>query len=800
MDDLTNTKENFNISEVLSRYLNFWKWFVLCGVISLVAAFFYLRYTSKVYQTSVKIKILDNSKGGSPLPELSMMFLNNRVNLDNEMEILKSHRLIERVVADLDLNTSYYSVGNVINKELWEDVPFEVEWLGNADSSTENSIRFYLKLQEDGYFFGDKVNPSTSLCKYGQNYSIKGNKFVIKLNMDFEEIDENISYHVVRSISLDVVSRLSNAINVKVSGGSEVLILTLAGTNTSKSKDILNAIIEKFNEDGVEDRQLVSQRTIDFVNERFVYLSYELDSIENKKETFKKTNDLSYLEADANYIASKKEFVETEYYAIQTQISLTTLIENTLKEDKDFSLLPSFGVDNEKINALISDYNNAALERAKLKASAGSENPLVKELTKRLSGIKKNILNSINVLQDQLTLKLNSTEKLKLKSTSVFRKIPEKEKILRAIERQQSIKESLYLFLLQKREEASVSKAITSPSIKVVDYAITNRSPISPKRNVIYTIALIIGLIIPFTVLYILFLLDTKIHGKQDFEKLSSKIPVVGEIPFIEEDNRIIKENDRSILAEAFRILRTNVNYLMPITEDSVCKVIYTSSSIKGEGKTFVSLNLALTYASLGKKTLILGADLRNPQIHKYFNMDKSGKGLSNFLYDTNTDWKSLINYSLLDNKYFDVLFAGSVPPNPAELLSNGRFEILLNLLRPEYDYIIVDTAPTILVTDTLLISKFADATVYITRANHTDKKLLTYSKDLDEKGKLKNMAYVINNVGGSNAYGYSYGYGYGYSYGYGYGYNYGYGYGYGEDKEKGKTSKFKKVLRKLKK
>ena len=789
MENIDTSNEEFNIGEIFFRYVVFWKWIFLCVIISLIAAFLYLRYTAKVYQTSAKIKILDDSKGGSPLPELSMMFPTNRVNLDNEMEILKSHRLIERVVADLDLNTAYYIVGNVIEIELWEKVPFKIEWQGNADSSKYNAIGFYLKLQEDGYFFGDEMNPSESLCKYGQNYSIRGNKFLVKLNMDSKEINENISYHVVLSKSSEVVGRLSKAINVEVSGKSEVLILTLKGTNMSKTEDILNTIIEKFNEDGVKDRQLVSQRTIDFVNERFVYLSYELDSIENKKESFKKTNDLSYLEADASQTAAKKGTAESEYFAIQTQLSLSNLIEETLKKDKGFSLLPLFGLENSKINALIEEYNRAVLQQSKLMVSAGEGNPVVLELTNQLAELKDNMLSSTDVLQEQLSVTLEKIDELKTEATQVFRKIPEKEKILRAIERQQAIKESLYIFLLQKREEASVSNAITTPSVKVVDYAITNGSPISPKRLFIYTNALIIGLVVPFGVVFLILLLDTKIHGKQDFEKYSSKIPVVAEIPFIQEDNRIITENDRSILAEAFRILRTNVIYLLPLDKGVTSKVIYTSSSIKGEGKTFVSLNLALTYASLGKKTLLLGADLRNPQIHKYFNMEKDRLGLSNFLYDVNVDWKTLVNPSLIDNEYFDVILAGAVPPNPAELLSNGRFEILLNLLKTEYDYIIVDTAPTILVTDTLLISQLADVTVYITRANHTHKNLLTYSKELDEKGKMKNMAYVINNADAGNAYGYSYGYGYGY--------NYGYGYGYGEDKENVKTSKFKRVFKK---
>ena len=334
--------------------------------------------------------------------------------------------------------------------------------------------------------------------------------------------------------------------------------------------------------------------------------------------------------------------------------------------------------------------------------------------------------------------------------------------------------------MLQKREEASVAKAITTPSLKVVDYAMTNHVPIAPKRGIIYFIALFIGLIIPFGIVYVIFLLDTKIHSKLDLERLSPNIPVVAEIPFIVEENRIITKNDRSVLAESFRILRTNINYLFPLKKAGECPVVYTCSSIKGEGKTFVSLNLALTFASMDKKVLLLGADLRNPQLHKYLKLNKNRVGLSNFLYDITTDWKNLINEKALNNEFLSIVFAGSVPPNPAELLSNGRFEELLNILKKHFDYIIVDTAPTILVTDTLLISQLADITVYVTRADHTDKKLLSYSKGLKEQGKLLNMSYVINNVGGEKGYGY--GYDYKYSYGYTYGYNYGYGYGYGEE------------------
>jgi capsular exopolysaccharide synthesis family protein len=285
--------------------------------------------------------------------------------------------------------------------------------------------------------------------------------------------------------------------------------------------------------------------------------------------------------------------------------------------------------------------------------------------------------------------------------------------------------------------------------------------------------------------------LDTKIHNKQDFDRLAPEIPVVAEIPFIQQDQQIIKSNDRSVLAEAFRMLSTNIAYLIPVKNKGECPIILTTSPIKGEGKTFVSVNLALTLSSMNKKVVLIGADLRNPQLHKYLNSNENQIGLSNYLHDIKTDWKSLINEKVFNNEFLNIIFAGSVTPNPAELLSNGRFEELLAILKKEYDYIIVDTAPTILVTDTFLISQLADLIVYVTQADFTDKKLLTYSLDLKMQGKLKNMAYVINNVGGSK------GYGYGYSYGYGYGYNYGYGYGYGdEDEIVPKKSKRSKLFR----
>ena len=787
--------EDVNIKDILFRYLQFWKWFLAVAILSLSVAYTYLRYASDIYQTTAKIKILDNSKGGMKLPsDVAALFSNSKVNLDNEMEVLKSHRLLELVSKNLNLCTSYYSVGNIKTTELWKNKPFKVIWLDSKDNINTKKIAFEVKLQSKGYKIISENSNSKQLFLFGQKNKINGQEFLLvlenrgsisKLN------DEN--FKVVRMPLDIVVENLSKTIQLASTGKlSEILSLVLTGENQDKSEAIINEIIDKFNQDGVSDRQLVSQRTIDFVNDRFVDLSSELDSIETQKKVFKTENNLSYLQEDAKIAVSKKTLSEGDYYALETQIALAKLLEDTLKKDGPFELLPSnIGIENANINSLISDYNKVVLDRGKLLVSAGVKNPMVVEYSDKIVELKENILTSIRVLQKQLAVTIKNVNSLKQENSNTFSNIPTEEKILRSIERQQTIKESLYLFLLQKREEASVAKAITSPSIKVVDYAMTNYTPIAPKRSIIYLAALLIGLLIPFGIVYTLFLLDTKIHSRLDFDRLSPNIPVVAEIPFINEDQRIITKNDRSVLAESFRILRTNINYLVPIKKEGECPVIYTCSSIKGEGKTFVSLNLALTLSSLDKKVLLVGADLRNPQLHKYLKINKNRIGLSNYLYDPTTDWKNLINEKVFNNEYLSIIFAGVVPPNPAELLSNGRFEELLNILKKQYDYIVVDTAPTILVTDTLLISQFADLTVYVTRADHTDKKLLTYSKGLKEQGKLVNVSYVINNVGGEKGYSY----GYKYSYGYTYGYNYGYGYGYGEDEENNNKSGVNKLF-----
>ena len=763
-----NTISEDNIKETILQYSIYWKWFVLGILICFSNTFFYLRYTNDIYQTSAKIQFLDITQSEKNFSGYSNSIVSgSSINLENEIGVLKSQRLFRRVVLALNLTTTYYFDGKTVSTELWRNCPFKVIWLNTQDSIHLKKVKFSIELEKDGYKIISEEKLSNQFFQFGQKNRVSEQSFILVL-ADNVVPKKSIKkqFTIIRTPLSVVTEDLLNSIKVVNNNNEgEFLSLELKGENKEKSEAIINTIIDEFSIDGVLDRQLISQSTIDFVNNRFVYFSSELDSIENRKLSYKKDNSLSFLPEDAKETVSRKSITESEYFGLKNQIELAKLLEEVLKNDEIFELLPSnIHTVNENINVLIADFNKTIFERYKILKSTGPKNPAVLALSDKLIALKKNILYSVKVLQNQLLVSINNVKLLKLENASLLSSIPAKEKTLRSIERELNSKEKLYVYMLKKREEAIVSKAITSPSIKVVDYAISSFKPLAPKKNIIYVITLFLGLLIPIFIIFIIQILDTKIHDKEDFDRLAPNIPIVAEIPFIQKDKRIIESNDRSILAEAFRMLSTNIAYLIPVKNKGECPIILTTSPIKGEGKTFVSVNLALTLSSMNKKVVLIGADLRNPQLHKYLNSNENQIGLSNYLHDIKTDWKSLINEKVFNNEFLNIIFAGLTAPNPAELISNGRFEELINILKKEFDYIIVDTAPTILVSDTLLISHLSDLTLYIINAENTEKKMLTYSIDLKNQGKLKNMAYIINNIGSSNSFDYNYGYDYGYN------------------------------------
>ncbi|MUU77884.1 GumC family protein [Winogradskyella endarachnes] len=758
------------IKREIRRYTHYWYWFVLGIIVALIGAFIYLRYTPKVYNASAKIKILNKTKG-LELPSSAFVFNRSNINLENEIEILKSYRIIENVVDRLDLTMRFYEEGNVLTTEIYR-LPFNItKTVSNDSIYVGSSYRIVVKPN------AFEVTPSSTskVLNFPNFDTTKSNH-----NLPFElslKSKNTIGAVVGKSyiVSLSSISAITNGLKNRIEVGvlganSDLLKLDFKSQSKSKNERVLNTLIDVFNEDGINDRQEVSRRTIDFIDERFTKLARELDSIEVDIKDYKQKNNLITLDSDAELGISQRTISEQELFEVERELMLSDLLKESIEKPEDKSgLLPAnIGLDNSSINGLLDNYNTLVFERENLlKTSAGENNPNVVLLESKLKDVKSNIFASIDSYSKQLEASKAQIARKNRKFSSQVYSLPAKEKAIVDITRQREIKQSLYLFLLQKREEAAINLAITEPSIKVVEYAISNGAPISPNTRSIYLMALLAGLIVPFGVLYVIQLLNTKVKDREDVQERNPKIPIVGELPKVKSDQLIFKNpEDNSVQAEAFRILSSNVDYILPVKEKGTGRVIFCTSTIKGEGKTYVSINLSLSLSSINRKVLLIGADLRNPQIHTHISEEKHKPGLSNYLHDVNYNWRDAIIKGFEKHPNHDIILSGSIPPNPAHLLTNGRFEKLLEEASKEYDYVVVDTAPTILVTDTMLISKLADATIYLVRANYTEKNLLNYSKELNESGKLKNIAYVLNSVDTNKSYGYGYNYGYNYGYG----------------------------------
>jgi len=771
--DRFEMEQDINLKEELRKYTSFWPWFVLGIMLAIVSSFLYLRYTPLTYQTSAKVRILDE-KEGLDLPTANTLFSQSKINLENEIEGIKSYPILEEVSNRLNLHANFYAVGHIKSSRLTE-FPFAFELKPSAESSEQTGM-YLIEFKSSGLeIFSPQLDSIINFDAYqtkGTNHDLP---FDIVWNESAVSSDVSESYRLELTPMSTSVNHLKEILSISAVGKqSEIISIGLQSENTEYAEFIINTLIEVYNQDGVDDRRLVHKRTIDFINERFVSLGYELDSIEFDKQSFKLENNLVDITADAGISLELRSKSDQELFQIENQIGLSELLIQTASSGADFSLYPSnIGLENGSINALIDDYNEQILTRKNLVQSGGENNPNVKNLTNTILEVRENILRSVAGYTAQLRQTKKQLQVQSRKYQKEVSSLPEKEKILRSIERSQEIQESLFLFLLQKREEAEVSYAVTEPSLKVVEYALSSELPIAPKRPVIILGALLLGLLIPFGILYVRFLLDTKVHQKKDLEAAIPGVSILGEIPEIEDEGEKIFSDptQRSVLAEASRILSSNTNYLLGAQKKEEGSVIVCTSTIKGEGKTFVALNLSLALASLNKKVLLIGADLRNPQVHNYVDLNKRAEGLSNYLHDASFDWKSAVLKSFKEHPSHEVLIAGNLPPNPVQLLTNGRLDQLLEEAKKTYDYILMDCAPTLLVTDTLLISHLADATVYLSRANHTEKELLEYPKQLIQDEKLKNVGFVLNGLGAGNSYGYGYGYKYGYNYGYGYGY-----------------------------
>lgn len=774
------------------RYLSFWPIFLISVIIFITSAYIYLRYAQYNYKSSSKIQILDKSQDSEmALPTSLTIFNRSMINLENEKGVLRSYRLVEKVVNSLDLNVRYFSVGTIKTSEDHKDQWFkdyELDFKIDTDS-IENNYRFEILTKTKGNFDVSMFLDDKSVGTFSfEQSSTRNSSHDLPFELDFNFFQQDLEKTLIIYPHTETVKKFQDGTNVvsDISNSSDQLIVSLNHSNKKISEDFVNKLIYEFDKDGIEDRQLEYKRTMDFVDSRSDFLESELEKIENRKLKFKQNNNLTNLEADASNMISEKLSYNSDLFSAESQRDLALLLKESLTEN-NFEYLPvNIGVENQNINIAISEYNSLIKERETFLITAGKNNSIVKNVEKQILKYLSTITNSIDNYIDNLETVIDNISKKESEFTSLYIKVPENEKILRSIERELNIKEALFLLLLQKREEAAINFAVIKPSIKVIDSAISSDRPISPDITYIYSSFLFIGFLLPFIFLYLWFYLDNKIHTKSQLEDIINKdIPIISEIPHIRNKSelfRLASPSSRNIISESIRMLIANLRFVFKFSDESdFGSVVLVTSSVKGEGKTLISSNISALLSSSVKKVLLIGADLRNPQIHKIISKDKSVQGLSDMIYKNDT--KNYKKYLLREDN-LDILLSGTIPPNPSEMLSSERFRDLIDSLKNEYDYIVIDSAPCLLVSDTFEISKLADLTLYVVRASYSSKELADFINENKRLNKLKNVNLILNSVGNSSAYGYKYGYQYGYRYGYKYGYNYGYGYGYSEDKD----------------
>lgn len=771
-------EKNDELKNEILRYFTFWHYYLAFTVASILLALVYLRYADYQYRSFAKIEIIDKAQDSEmALPTAMTIFNRSMINLENEIGVLGSFKLHSQVVNKLKSNLLFFTNGNIKStqnhKSEWFedyvlDLNFDVDTIQKSKSFRFTFSNKIFKVYE--YDSGNDIVNSYEFESLDTRSKSHKLPFQIKISGDVDEFDKTLHINNFDFTVDEFVERVK--LNV-VGSESEQLNLSIDHSNPIVGNEYLSTLISQFDYDGINDRQMEYKRTMDFVDSRSVFLAQELEIIENSKQSFKEENRLTDIMKDAEVNVMQSVTYDSELFKSKSQKDLGLMLLDAINKN-DYNLMPvNIGLENDNINNLISDYNTLIKNRNKFLLSAGLKNTYVKSLEKEINDISNNVIYSIENYLSSLNKTIKNIENKEKEFELINSSLPEKEKILRKIERELEVKEALFLLLLQKREEAAINYAVIKPSIKIIDLPRNSYSPVKPNKAFILLGSFLFGFISLSSILYLKFFFDDKIHTKKHILDYLD-IPILAEIPHSESNIRdnIVSSTSRNIIAEGIRMITANLNFVLESKiKNSIGKVLIVTSSIKGEGKTLISANLASILTGKYEKVCLLGADLRNPQIHKLINQQKSVRGLSDYMYNENVNWRDLI----IKNEKLDIVLSGTIPPNPTEMLSSEKFKFLIDELKSNYDYIVIDTAPCVLVSDTFEIAKLSDSCIYVVRSNYTKKTLLDFIKTCHENKKLPRLNLVLNDVGISSEYGYKYGYQYGYNYAYNYGYQYGY-------------------------
>lgn len=785
-------EEKINYQELLFRYIIHWPWFVASVLVCLIGAWVYLHFQTPVYQVSASIMIKDDKKGSgsTDLGNLGIGgVITSTQGIDNEIEVLRSKTILKEVVNNLELYITYYDEDEFPEKELYQTSPVIVNLTAQEADKLPGSALLAMKLSPEGVL---DVNLKVGLNEYNQRFeklpavlpTDAGTfGFALKDSLSGGQMEGHKGERHIRAVvsrPFGVAKGYQGALSIApTSRTTSVAVVSLMNTNIQRARDFINKLMEMYNRNTNNDKNKVAEKTREFINERIKIIDEELGSTEDKLEAFKRNAGLTDISSDAQLAVSGNAEYEKRRVDNGTQINLVRdlikYINNPLNE---YELLPgNIGLSDAGLTTQIGRYNELIIERKRLLRTSTESNPMIVNLDTSIRAMKSNVQAAINgTLQGLLIVKAD----LEREAGRFSRRIsdaPGQERQYVSIARQQEIKAGLYLMLLQKREENAITLAATANNARIIDEPVATGGPLSPKPNMIYMIALVLGVGMPVGVIFLIGLTKFKIEGRGDVEKLT-RLPIVGDVPLTNEKAGSIAvfENQNTLMSETFRHIRTNLQFMLENDQ----KVILVTSTVSGEGKSFISSNLAISLSLLGKRVIIVGLDIRKPGLNKIFNIPRKEQGITQYLSNPEKNLMDFVQPSDVSKNLY-ILPGGIVPPNPTELLARDGLDKAIETLKKNFDYVILDTAPAGMVTDTLLVGRVADLSVYVCRADYSRKAEFTLINELAADNKLPNICTIINGLDlKKKKYGYYYGYG---KYGkyYGYGKRYGYGYGYGE-------------------
>lgn len=816
-DDSQNKKEEkINIYALIFKYLIYWPWFAASIILFLALGYLYIRKSTPVYQVNASVLIKeDNSRGGfsnakNPLGSLSGMgLISMSNNFDNEIEILNSRTLMKKVVINQNLYINYFEPRLFsFTRELYKTAPLNVYMTPEEADRLEGGLKLKFT-QKDAQTWSVKITYWKDEEELEQEAIIKSLPQVINtpvgvltvsenpnLKDTSAEILEEMPTKFVCTIAPPTATAIAYRSNITIEPSSKTTTIALIGmqaTSRQRAIDFINTLVTLYNKDANDEKNEIAEKTGEFIDKRIQLIGEELGNTENELADFKQRSGLTNLSKDAELALQENSEYNKARVSNSTQIRLVEFLRDYI-DNPQFGedVIPSnVGLEDRTLTNVINTYNAQIIERKRLLRTSSEENPAIANLDVSIEATRRNVRTTVASVLEGLQIRKKQLDEQAQKFENRISNAPQQEKELVSISRQREIKATLYTILLQKREENAITLASTANNSRIVEEALAANKPVAPKKKIIMFFALVLGIGVPFGFIYLIDLLKYKIENSEDIRKITD-VPILAELPIGDKPASggaiVVRENANGIMEEVFRSLRTNLMFLLQNDQ----KVIMFSSTQPGEGKSFVAGNTAVSLALMGKKVIIMGMDIRKPGLNKVFHLSRRADGITSYLRDPeHVNLFDMVQQSDITPN-LDIIPGGPIPPNPTELVSGPALAKAIALFKEKYDYIIMDTAPIGMVTDSTLIAQNADLCVYVCRADVTPKAGYEFINTLRDDEQFPKVATVLNGID-LNQRKHSYSYGYGKKYGYGYGkagYGYGYGYGYEDVNSKKKKKK----------